>query len=163
MSPGDTSRLIAWHRELSAAHARLRAALEPAQDSLGDLQQTGPQLSDPHAASRDLLLYCLGFCTALGGHHRSEDGGLFPELVGRHPELDETIAHLKQDHSMIAYLLSGLEKAIRSQAPPEEIGRHLEGLAAIMESHFRYEERELLTVLATLDLDAAVPDMLGPL
>jgi len=64
---------------------------------------------------------------------------------------------------MIAYLLSGLEKAIRSQAPPEEIGRHLEGLAAIMESHFRYEERELLTVLATLDLDAAVPDMLGPL
>ncbi len=158
MSPGDTSRLIAWHRELSAAHARLRAALELAQDSLTD-----PQLSDPHAASRDLLLYCLGFCSALGGHHRSEDAGLFPELVGRHPELDETIAYLKQDHSMIAHLLSGLEKAIRSQAPPEAIGRHLEGLAAIMESHFRYEERQLLTVLATLDLDATVPDMLGPL
>ena len=32
-----------------------------------------------------------------------------------------------------------------------------------MESHFRYEERQLLTVLASLDLDAAVPDMLGPL
>lgn len=152
MSPGDTSRLIAWHRELSAAHSRLRSALELAQDSLAD-----------PAASRDLLLYCLGFCAALGGHHRSEDAGLFPELAGRHPELDETIAYLKQDHSMIAYLLSGLEKAIQSQAPPEEIGRHLEGLAAIMESHFRYEERQLLTVLATLDLDAAVPDMLGPL
>ena len=52
---------------------------------------------------------------------------------------------------MIAHLLSGLEKAIRSQAPPEEIGRHLEGLAAIMESHFRYEERQLLAVLARLD------------
>jgi hemerythrin-like domain-containing protein len=152
VSPGDTSRLIAWHRELSAAHARLRAALELAQDSL----------TDP-AASRDLLLFCLGFCTALDGHHRSEDGGLFPELVGRHPELDATIAYLKQDHSMIAYLLSGLEQAIRSQASPEEIARHLEGLAAIMESHFRYEERQLLSVLSTLDLDAAVPDMLGPL
>ena len=64
---------------------------------------------------------------------------------------------------MIAYLLSGLEQAIRSQASPEEIARHLEGLAAIMESHFRYEERQLLSVLSTLDLDAAVPDMLGPL
>ena len=152
-----SDRLIAWHRELTAAHARLRSALQLAQDSLDDPQ------TDPRVASRDLLLYCLGFCAALGGHHRSEDAGLFPELAGRHPELDETIAYLKQDHSMIAYLLSGLEKAIRSQAPPEEIGRHLEGLAAIMESHFRYEERQLLTVLATLDLDAAVPDMLGPL
>ena len=152
MSPGDVSRLIAWHRELSAAHARLRAALELAQDSL----------TDP-AASRDLLLYCLGFSTALDGHHRSEDGGLFPELVGRHPELDATIAYLKRDHSMIAHLLGGLEEAVASQAPPEEIGRHLEGIAAIMESHFRYEERQLLAVLATLDLDAAVPDLLGPL
>lgn len=153
MSPGDTSRLIAWHRELSAAHTRLRAALELAQDSL----------TDPRAASRDLLLYCLGFCAALGGHHRSEDTRLFPELAGRHPELDETIAYLQQDHSMIAHLLGGLEKAVRSQAPPEEIGRHLEGLAAIMESHFRYEERQLLAVLATLDLDAPVTDLLGPL
>ena len=158
MSPGDTSRLIAWHRELSAAHVRLRAALELAQDSLAD-----PQLSDPRPASRDLLVFCLGFCTALGGHHRSEDASLFPELVGRHPELGATIAYLKQDHSMIAYLLSELEPAIRAQAPPEEIDRHLEGLAAIMESHFRYEERQLLTVLATLDLEAGVPDMLGPL
>ena len=158
MSPGDTSRLIAWHRELSASHTRLRAALQLAQDSL-----TIPQLSDQHAASRDLLLYCLGFCTALGGHHRSEDAGLFPELIGRHPKLDETIAYLQQDHSMIAHLLGGLEKAVRSQAPPEEIGRHLEGLAAIMESHFRYEERQLLAVLATLDLDAPVTDLLGPL
>ena len=158
MSPGDTSRLIAWHREVSASHTRLRAALQLAQDSL-----TVPQLSDQHAASRDLLLYCLGFCAALGGHHRSEDTRLFPELAGRHPELDETIAYLQQDHSMIAQLLGGLEKAVRSQAPPEEIGRHLEGLAAIMESHFRYEERQLLAVLATLDLDAPVTDLLGPL
>jgi len=158
VSPGDTSRLIAWHRELSASHTRLRAALQLAQDSL-----TVPQLSDQHAASRDLLLYCLGFCAALGGHHRSEDTRLFPELAGRHPELDETIAYLQQDHSMIAHLLGGLEKAVRSQAPPEEIGRHLEGLAAIMESHFRYEERQLLAVLATLDLDAPVTDLLGPL
>ncbi len=147
MTPGDARRLIAWHRELMAAHARLRAALAVAQD----------------APSSDLLLYCLGFCAALGGHHRSEDARLFPEIADRHPELAETIAYLQQDHSMIAHLLSGLQQAIDTEAPPEDIGRHLEGIAAIMESHFRYEERQLSGILAELDLDAAVPDVLGPL
>ena len=152
MTPADVTRLVAWHHELSVAHTRLRAALALAQDSLGD----------PHA-SRDLLLYCVGFCAALGGHHRGEDTRLFPELRGRHPELDETLAYLQQDHSMIAYLLGGLEQAVQSQAPPDDLGRHLEGIAAIMESHFRYEERQLSGILAELDLDAAVPDVLGPL
>lgn len=158
MPPGDARRLIAWHRELMAAHGRLRAALAVAQDAV-----TAPTSSDPTTATRDLLLYCLGFCTALGGHHRGEDARLFPEIADRHPELAETIAYLQQDHSMIAYLLGGLEQAVQSQAPPDDLGRHLEGIAAIMESHFRYEERQLSGILAELDLDAAVPDVLGPL
>jgi hemerythrin-like domain-containing protein len=158
VSPEDTSRLIAWHRELAAAHVRLRSALELAQDSLEN-----PQTTDPQLARRDLLLFCLGFCAALGGHHRSEDARLFPELHESHPELDKTIAYLKQDHSMIAHLLAELERVVQSQAPPAEIGRHLEGVAAVMESHFRYEERQLLAVLADIDLDAAVTDVLGPL
>lgn len=41
--------------------------------------------------------------------------------------------------------------------------RHLEGVAAIMESHFRYEERHLLAVLETRALDALPQDDLGPL
>ncbi|TQK72161.1 hypothetical protein FBY23_3971 [Nocardioides sp. SLBN-35] len=32
-----------------------------------------------------------------------------------------------------------------------------------MESHFRYEERQLLGVLAGLDLPLGVPEGLGPL
>ncbi len=32
-----------------------------------------------------------------------------------------------------------------------------------MESHFRYEERQLLDALATLALDADVAEVLGPL
>lgn len=148
MSPADDHRrLIAWHRELTAAHDQLRAALAVAQD----------------APTSDLLLYCLGFCTALGGHHRSEDACLFPELLHRHPELTETIAYLEQDHSMISYLLGGLEQVIQTQAPPDEVARHLEGIAAIMESHFRYEERQLTSILADLDLEAPVQDVLGPL
>jgi hemerythrin-like domain-containing protein len=153
VSTSEHRRLVAWHRELIAAHERLRAALELAQRSV----------SDQHRAGRDLLLYCLGFCSALAGHHTSEDENLFPELSARHPALSETITKLTQDHSMIAYLLGQLEAAIRSDASPEQLGGHLEGISAIMESHFRYEERQLLDVLATLELDADVETVLGPL
>lgn len=48
-------------------------------------------------------------------------------------------------------------------APPVELGQHVEGIAAIMESHFRYEERQLLAVLDALALDADPHDALGPL
>ena len=64
---------------------------------------------------------------------------------------------------MIAHLLGGLQSAVDRAAGPDEIDRHLEGLAAIMENHFRYEERQLLTVLDTLDLDADQGEVLGPL
>lgn len=64
---------------------------------------------------------------------------------------------------MIAHLLAGLEDAVVPSATPAELNQHLEGVAAIMESHFRYEERKLLTVLETLELDVSPRDALGPL
>lgn len=64
---------------------------------------------------------------------------------------------------MIGYLLSGLSDAVDRSATPEELDRHVEGIAAIMESHFGFEERALLEILDTLDLDADRDDALGPL
>ncbi|CAM3284957.1 hypothetical protein STAL104432_18735 [Streptomyces albus] len=64
---------------------------------------------------------------------------------------------------MIAHLLGGLREAVDRAAPPDELDRHLEGVAALMENHFRYEERQLLTVLETLELAAGAEEMLGPL
>ncbi|MGY1604398.1 hypothetical protein [Geodermatophilus sp. SYSU D00815] len=46
---------------------------------------------------------------------------------------------------------------------PAELDRHLEGIAAVVENHFRYEERALLTVLETVDLSADPGAALGPL
>lgn len=56
-----------------------------------------------------------------------------------------------------------LREALDRDDPPERLHSHLEGLGAIMESHFRYEERALLAVLETLDLDADPTHVLGPL
>src|SRR5699024_10321469 len=115
------------------------------------------------AASRDLLLFCHGFCAALTGHHEGEDRQLFPAIAAAHPELADTLRYLQQDHSMINHLVAGLQEAVAREAPAPELERHLEGIGAIMESHFGYEERQLLTVLETLELQADPAQVLGPL
>lgn len=156
MTEGETTRLTAWGRELRQVHDRLRAALRVSEQALAD-RHAGD------AATTDLLLYCRGFCTALDGHHQGEDRALFPAVAAAHPELAPVLASLQQDHSMIAHLLTGLDEAVRLAAPVAQIRTHLDGLSAVMESHFRYEERQLLLVLETLDLDQSVHDVLGPL
>lgn len=155
MTEGEKTRLIAWGRELRRVHDTMREALELTRDAASG--------EDPTASLRDLLLYCRGFCTALTAHHEGEDRILFPAIAEQHPELRETLGRLSQDHSMLAHLLTGMERAVARSAGREELHRHLEGIAAIMESHFRYEERALMTVLEHLDLHGEVEAVLGPL
>lgn len=156
MTEGEKTRLIAWSNELRAVHGRLREALRVTQAAASVGEPTEPP-------ARELLLFCHGFCTALTGHHEGEDRELFPAIAAEHPELRSTLRKLEQDHSMIAHLIAGLQAATERGLPPDKLEGHLEGIAAIMESHFRYEERELLTVLDTLALDADPSDVLGPL
>jgi hemerythrin-like domain-containing protein len=155
MTGSETSRLVAWSRELRAVHDLLRRALEVTREAVADGESA-------ESATRELLLFCHGFCTALSGHHRGEDATLFPALLAQHPELRDTIAKLEQDHSMIEHLVSGLQAVVDRRGTSDELDRHLEGIAAIMESHFRYEERQLLGVLETLELDAGTEAALGP-
>lgn len=156
MTEGEQTRLIAWSTELRTVHERLRTALRVTMEAVADGQEPGP-------AGRDLLLFCHGFCAALTGHHEGEDRALFPAIAAAHPELRDTLRSLQQDHSMINHLLAGLQAAVERSAGPAELAGHLEGIAATMESHFRYEERQLLTVLETLELAAEPSDVLGPL
>lgn len=137
-------------------HRRLREALSVTRASLAEG-------TPGEAATRELLLYCHGFCAALDAHHQGEDRTLFPAVAAAHPELRPVLRSLEQDHSMIAQLLGGLAAAVGRAAPPEELDRHLEGIAAITENHFRYEERQLLTVLETLELAATPEEVLGPM
>ena len=146
-------RLLAWGEELLRVHRRLRDALVTTRRAVASGQQV----------DRDLLLLCHGFCVALSAHHSGEDRTLFPAIERDHPELQDVLRALQQDHSMIAHLLDGLEHATRADADAAELEWHLDGVAAIMESHFRYEERQLLAVLAALRLDLSPDAVLGPL
>ncbi len=156
MSDHEQGRLVAWSAELQRVHTRLRAALRVTRDTLAE----GTPGSD---ATRDLLLYCRGFCVALDGHHRGEDTRLFPAIEAAHPDLSPVLRALERDHSMISHLLTELESAIQRAAASDELERHLEGVAAIMENHFRYEERALLSVLEALELDESPAAVLGPI
>ena len=125
MTEGENARLIAWSHELRAVHERLRKALRVTRTALDEGAPT-------EQATRDLLLFCHGFCTALTEHHVGEDRMLFPAIAAARPELGETLRRLTQDHSMIAHLIGGLEAATRRAATRAEIDQHLEGIAAIM-------------------------------
>ncbi|WP_026926952.1 hemerythrin domain-containing protein [Granulicoccus phenolivorans] len=155
MTEGDPTRLVAWSQELRTVHERLREALQVTRDAVAAGESAEP-------AARELLLYCRGFCRALTDHHLGEDRLLFPAIAEAHPGLQETLRYLMQDHSMIAYLVTAVQEAL-GRASGREIDRHLEGIAAIMESHFAYEERQLLTVLDALALSADPATVLGPL
>ena len=137
-------------------HGRLREALQITREAVAEGRGS-------EAASRDLLLFCHGFCTALDGHHRAEDRELFPAIAEQHPQLRATLRYLQQDHSMMAHLIAELVESVQRADSPAQLDRHLEGIAAIMESHFRYEERQLLTVLEDLALQHPVEQVLGPL
>ena len=156
MTEGDTTRLVAWSIEMRKVHERLHGALTVTREALDGSVLVG------HGA-RDLLLFCRGFCAALTTHHRGEDRTLFPAIAAAHPELRDTLSRLAQDHSMIAHLLEGLEEAVERAAEPAGLERHLAGISAIMESHFRYEERQLLGVLETLELDDDARTVFGEL
>ncbi|GAA2432134.1 hypothetical protein GCM10010405_13820 [Streptomyces macrosporus] len=83
---------------------------------------------------------------------------MFSQLLRERPDLTATVANLVQDHEMIASIVSRVgelaDKAAESRGPTlEAIGRELDGLMAIMESHFNYEERTISEAL-----DDGVPD-----
>jgi len=83
---------------------------------------------------------------------------MFAELLRERPDLSGTVAKLVEDHELVASMLARItelaDDAARSHGPAlEAIGRELDGLAALMESHFAYEERAIGAAL-----DAGVPD-----
>jgi hypothetical protein len=144
----DRDRAVALSRQLAQAHRELRRRINQLQTGLGQ-----------HRADDDVLATrCLAFCAALTSHHQGEDTGMFAALLRERPDLAGTISKLVQDHEMIASILSRVvelaDRATRSHGPAlAAIGRELAGLAAIMESHFNYEERTIGEAL-----DDGIPD-----
>jgi hemerythrin len=141
-------RAVAFSLQLAQAHQELRRRINQIKVGLEQRQ------------SRDdvLVTHCLAFCAAVASHHQGEDAQMFAELLRERPDLARTVSKLVEDHEMIASILSRVvelaDHGARSHGPAlEAIGRELDGLAAIMESHFNYEERAIGKAL-----DSGIPD-----
>lgn len=152
----EPARIVAWSMQMRRAHLRLADALARARISV--------ESGTPAAPTLDPLTACWAFCAALDGHHCGEDAALFPALRAARPELGPLLDELTRDHRMIADLLDALGRDLTAGAPPAELLRHLDGIEAVITTHFRWEEKRLLGVIDDLglpDVDPAV--MLGPL
>ena len=80
------------------------------------------------------------------------------------PDLAPTVAKLVQDHNMIGQLIRDLERALQSGENPDILLRHLDGIDAVMETHFRFEEKQLVGLLDAVDAEGLDRVMLfGPI
>jgi hypothetical protein len=136
--------------ELRRAHDTLRAELRALQAAAA----TGAA-PDPR---RTLPASCLAFCAALTAHHTGEDAGVFPALAERFPELTPVLEKMAEDHVWIAGILARVaelagELAASGSSP--RLTGELDGLAAIAESHFSFEERRISAALDRLPGTAA--------
>jgi hypothetical protein len=143
-----TQRAEAFSQQLRRAHQQLRDQLTRIREGLG--QDEGGQAG--------LEVHCLAFCSALATHHGGEDDGMFAELLDARPDLAPAIRNLIDDHAAMAAILRQIRAlTARGRTAPAqslpELRRELDGLAAIVESHFGYEERAIGAAL-----DHGVPD-----
>jgi hypothetical protein len=107
--------------------------------------------------SRPLAVHCPAFCAALTRHHTGEDAGAFPALAARFPELRPLLAKTAEDHLLISGIVARIEEVAASGDPA--LAAELDGLAAIVESHFAFEERRIREALDALHGSAV--DLLG--
>ncbi|WP_211304767.1 hemerythrin domain-containing protein [Umezawaea tangerina] len=136
-----TDRLRAFGNQLIDIHLRLRDDLDRVYDALD---------GEP-GAPRDLRAHCLAFCAAVTSHHTGEDAGAFRVLGARVPELRPVLAELERDHHVVADALRAVQALLDDPSTdPARLRAELDGVAALLETHFRYEEKKLVTALDAL-------------
>ncbi|MEU2662328.1 hemerythrin domain-containing protein [Micromonospora sp. DT46] len=133
-------RLRAFGNQLIEIHLWLREELARLRDGVGD----------PGVRPRDLRTHCLAFCAALTRHHTGEDAGAFRVLAEQVPELVPVLRELEADHHIVAEALHRVEELADATAPPHEVRAELDTLAALLETHFVYEEKKLVGALNAL-------------
>lgn len=169
------NQLVDVHLWLREQLDQLRADVEaifddPGPDSPSRPSQPSRKLPNLRNLG-DLRAHCLTFCSALTRHHTGEDAGPFPLLAAQVPELRPVIDELVRDHQLVTDALRRVEDVLeglgRTPDGDEARRRHVRGeldtLAALLETHFSYEERRLVSALNELgpmSPDGSRPDFL---
>ncbi|WP_329562413.1 nitroreductase/quinone reductase family protein [Streptomyces uncialis] len=96
-----------------------------------------------------LRMNCLTVCQGLRNHHLGEDTMLFPQLTPGRPELAPVMDRLAREHEEIAELAESLRLLVSAtETEPGYLLQEFDRLAAELEAHLRYEEEQLIPVMA---------------
>ncbi|RJL36195.1 hemerythrin domain-containing protein [Bailinhaonella thermotolerans] len=142
--------MAAFGNQLIEVHLWLREELAALREDVDAYLSGG-------ARPRELHAHCLAFCSALTRHHTGEDGGAFPRLGERFPEPRPVLEELRRDHRLIEDALRRFESLVAGldrRADPAGARREMDTLAALMETHFVYEEKRIAAALNALDVPA---------
>lgn len=131
------------------AHARVTALGLQLIETHASLLEALDHLREGTLPPADLATHCAAFCAAVTTHHTGEDATVFPALAAAHPSLRDVLAGLQHDHEAIAAILQRAASLAGALDAPGTRGE-LDGLAAILESHFAWEERRLVAALNAL-------------
>ena len=164
-----SDRVAALSEQLIRVHEALRQRLVSLRQEVADSAGSGVGA----ALSQDLPSHCLGFCAAIATHHNGEDDQLLPALRAAAPELAPVIDKLTEDHGLVAGILRRVRELLApgagsaSTASQASSGRgalvrELDGLTAILESHFGYEERRIAKALDSLGPEAWTAEVFTP-
>jgi hemerythrin-like domain-containing protein len=97
-------------------------------------------------------------------HHTGEDSGAFRVLAREVPQLAPVLEELSWDHQQVEAILRRVTELATAdpQPDPAAVRAELDGLAALLESHFTYEEKKLVAALNALDpASARTEELLG--
>ncbi|MFI6965742.1 nitroreductase/quinone reductase family protein [Streptomyces sp. NPDC050255] len=102
---------------------------------------------------------CLAFCQALEFHHTSEDDHLFPGIARYHPELGAVFDRLRDEHRTVARIQNDLAALLAGVgiADPQRFRTELAAMSAELNTHFDYEEKEIVPLLADVPWPPAPP------
>jgi Hemerythrin HHE cation binding domain len=151
MAETPERRLAAFGNQLIEVHLWLREELAELRAHIDDGDRP-----------RELRAHCLAFCSAVDRHHTGEDRDAFHRLAAEFPELEPVLAELRRDHRLVEESLQRLE-ALLADPDPLRVRIELDSLAALMETHFGYEERKIVSALNAMnvpDWARAQPDFL---
>lgn len=98
-----------------------------------------------------LRVNCLTLCHGLGDHHLGEDQQIFPMLERHHPELEPTLARLRDEHAAVRELLDELRRVLDT-GDPASLLTEVERLTAALHAHLDHEEERLVPLLDTIEI-----------
>ncbi|MFI7698710.1 LLM class flavin-dependent oxidoreductase [Nonomuraea sp. NPDC049480] len=143
-------------RHLVEVHDGYRHEMRQVQDAIEQVAELRESIDRLSARQNQWTLgtYCATFCRLLTVHHTTEDEAMFPAVLEADPTLAPVIKKLEQEHEVIAELLARLDEAcvrlLRDPAGIELVRARADRLAAVLASHFAYEEEELVEPIGRL-------------